>query len=361
MIVDVQLDNNRTYPVYINENRDLIELIKEQNATSIVVVTNDTISEIYSSKINEWEEKLNALTIVLPDGEKYKTLDSINTILDTMLEAKLDRKTLVIAFGGGVIGDMTGFAASLFLRGVSFIQIPTTLLAMVDSSVGGKTAVNHRMGKNLIGAFYQPKFVWIDTDFLNTLEEREFIAGCGEVFKYSFIGGNDMFTFVKENFHNVLARDENFVEDIIKRSIEIKADVVSKDEKEQGLRALLNFGHTFGHVLEKEYNYSGILHGEGVFWGIRCAIELGIKEGFVPQNCIDEYESISKQIIYPKLPYKPDVNKLYDNMFSDKKVEGGKIKFIIPTECGSSVIAKKINENSVKEVMKRVFNNEIFN
>lgn len=355
MIVPVEL-GERSYPVYIDESKSFTDLLKATGGTSFVVVTNDTMAELYAEELACWEGEIAGLqTVVVPDGEQYKNMETVMTVLDALLEAKLDRKTVVIAFGGGVIGDMTGFAASLFLRGVRFVQVPTTLLAMVDSSVGGKTAVNHPMGKNLIGAFYQPIFVWIETRFLDTLPEREFIAGCGEVLKYGFIGGESMFSFVEERFHEVLARDEDAVREVVRRSIEIKADVVGEDERETGRRALLNFGHTFGHALEKMYNYSGILHGEGIFWGIRCAIDLGFEAGFVPAELKPRYDRAASKIIYPNLPSKPDVESLFSYMFSDKKTEAGKLRFVVPTTIGESIVSSAVTKDQVISVMKRIF------
>lgn len=356
MIVPVELGDSRSYPVYIDEEKSFTDLLKGTNATSFVVVTNDTIAELYKEEIEKWERDIPGLqTVVVPDGEKYKSMDTVMSVLDAMLEAKLDRKTLVIAFGGGVIGDMTGFAASLFLRGVRFVQVPTTLLAMVDSSVGGKTAVNHAMGKNLIGAFYQPIFVWIETRFLDTLPEREFIAGCGEVLKYGFIGGEPMFSFVEDRFQDVMSRDVDAVREVVKRSIEIKAAVVAEDERENGVRALLNFGHTFGHALEKYFSYSGILHGEGIFWGIRCAIDLGIDAGFVPAELADRYANAKEQICYPELPSVPETENLFSYMFSDKKTEGGTLRFVVPTGIGESIVTSEVTKEQVMAVMNRVF------
>lgn len=356
MIVPVELGDSRSYPVYIDEERSFTDLLKETGATSFVVVTNDTIAELYSEELKGWEREIpGMMSVVVPDGEKYKSMETIMTILDSMLEAKLDRKTLVIAFGGGVIGDMTGFAASLFLRGVRFVQVPTTLLAMVDSSVGGKTAVNHPMGKNLIGAFYQPIFVWIETRYLDTLQEREFVAGCGEVLKYGFIGGEEMFSFVENRFQDVLSRDSEAVREVVRRSIEIKAAVVAEDERENGVRALLNFGHTFGHALEKQFNYSGILHGEGIFWGIRCAIDLGVVAGFVPAELKDRYDRAASQIQYPALPSVPEAETLFSYMFSDKKTEGGTLRFVVPTNIGESIVTSDVTKDQVISVMSEVF------
>ncbi len=355
MIVSVEL-GERSYPVYIDEQNSFVDLLKATGGTSFVVVTNDTMAELYAEELSRWESEITGLqSVVVPDGEQYKNMETVMSVLDSLLEAKLDRKTVVIAFGGGVIGDMTGFAASLFLRGVRFVQVPTTLLAMVDSSVGGKTAVNHAMGKNLIGAFYQPIFVWIETRFLDTLPEREFVAGCGEVLKYGFIGGESMFAFVEEQFQDVLARDRDAVREVVRRSIQIKADVVAEDERETGRRALLNFGHTFGHALEKMYNYSGILHGEGIFWGIRCAIDLGFEAGFIPTDLKARYDRAASKIIYPELPSKPTVESLFSYMFSDKKTEAGKLRFVVPTTIGESIVSSAVTKEQVISVMNKVF------
>ncbi len=356
MIVPVELGDARSYPVYIDEKSSFTDLLKETDATSFVVVTNDTIAELYKDELAAWKKDIPELKeVVVPDGEKYKTMETVMTVLEAMLEAKLDRKTLVIAFGGGVIGDMTGFAASLFLRGVRFIQVPTTLLAMVDSSVGGKTAVNHAMGKNLIGAFYQPIFVWIETRYLQTLPEREFVAGCGEVLKYGFIGGEEMFSFVENRFQDVMVHDEDAVREVVRRSIEIKAAVVAEDERENGVRALLNFGHTFGHAMEKQFGYSGILHGEGIFWGIRCAIDLGLVAGFIPEELKDRYAKAAKQICYPALPSMPLVEDLFSFMFSDKKTEAGQLRFVVPTGIGESIVTSDVTKEQVISVMSEVF------
>lgn len=357
MIVPVTLGDERDYPVFIDEGGTLAEKLEQLTpASSYVVITNKTIAGIYRDQMNEWKEQLpNYHEVVIEDGEAYKNMDSIGIMLDYMLEQKLDRKCVVIAFGGGVIGDMAGFAASLFLRGVRFVQVPTTLLAMVDSSVGGKTAVNHRMGKNLIGAFYQPRFVWIETDYLKTLEQREYLAGCGEVMKYGFIGGPRAFEFVQDEFAALCDRNVQAMQKAISLSVEIKAEVVSQDEKETGCRALLNFGHTFGHVLEKVLGYGNILHGEGVFWGIRCAIELGKICGTVDSKFYTAYEEAKKAILYPPITEKLDLEELYSAMFSDKKVDSGVIRFILPTEPGSSIIYNNATKEQVIQTLEMVF------
>ncbi|MFW5959698.1 MAG: 3-dehydroquinate synthase, partial [Chitinivibrionales bacterium] len=265
MIISLRLGRD-SYDVMLDEEAELTEIIEERfSDRGVVIVTNPTLRSLYAERFETWKAGFNPLVIEIPDGEEYKNLDTWRGILDEMLHAGFDRRCVVVTFGGGVVGDVGGFAASSFLRGVDYIQIPTTLLAMVDSSVGGKTGVNHARGKNLIGSFYQPKLVYADISFLDTLPEREFLSGYGEVFKYGFIGGRDTFDFICSNHDSIVKkRDRGVLQEAVERSIRIKADIVSMDEREKGVRALLNFGHTFGHSLEKYFKYKGILHGEGV-------------------------------------------------------------------------------------------------
>jgi 3-dehydroquinate synthase len=322
----------------------------------IALITNITLAELYSELLAKWSSELDMEIFAIPDGEIYKTIDTWKSILDFLLKSHLERSSLVIAFGGGVIGDLTGFAAASFLRGVGYIQIPTTLLAMVDSSVGGKTAVDHPLGKNLIGAFHQPKLVFADTAFLNTLSQREFLSGYAELFKYGFIGGRDMFNFVKSNHEKMLLREPQALLEGIHRSIAIKASVVEQDQFETtGLRALLNLGHTFAHSIERYFNFDAVLHGEAVFWGIKCAVELGKRIGSISKADYPIYDSLVSRVEMPVLPEKPEIQKLYQYMFSDKKVVSGKLKFIVPAEPGVSVVKGDVSEEFVLDVLGRVF------
>ncbi|MBD3347030.1 MAG: 3-dehydroquinate synthase [Chitinivibrionales bacterium] len=349
---------DRSYPVFIGSDtfKELAVAIKKEfHGARFALVTNTTIQELYRSQIEQLQHSLDALVYAIPDGEKYKTIDTWSGILDTLLENRLERSSVIIAFGGGVVGDITGFAAASFLRGVKYIQIPTTLLAMVDSSVGGKTAVNHRRGKNLIGAFHQPGLVWVDTAYLSTLPEREFIAGYAELYKYAFIGGKEMFDFVMEHHDDMIAKKPGILQEGIRRSIAVKARIVSDDERERGNRALLNFGHTFAHALENYYNYEKILHGEAVLWGIACACDLGVRIGTVPEDSRKAYEALLKKPGMPELPDTPDCEHLYDAMFSDKKVSGGKIRFIVPTSPGKSIIKSDIDRNAIIATLTRIF------
>ena len=357
MIITVPLPHNRSYPVYLNEGSTFVEYLTDQvPASRYVVITNTTIADLYNGQLSQWQEELpGLLSVVVEDGEKYKNMDTILTILDQMLQEKCDRKTVIIAFGGGVIGDMAGLSASLLLRGVDFVQVPTTLLAMVDSSVGGKTGVNHPAGKNLIGAFYQPKFVWIDTTYLDTLPQREFEAGCGEIAKYGYIGGVEMFHFIRGHFSTLLTRDRITVEKAIQYSVEIKAKVVGDDEREQGNRALLNFGHTFGHALEHFYHFSGILHGEGVIWGIHCAVTLALENSIVVGDDALELRTSLNSLPLPPLPSRPQLEELYGAMASDKKTIAGTTHFVVPSAIGTSIITSQFSQEQVMTAMKSVF------
>jgi 3-dehydroquinate synthase len=291
---------------------------------------------------------------VIPDGERHKTTDTWRGILDTLLEARLDRHSVVIAFGGGVVGDITGFAAAAFLRGVDYVQVPTTLLAMVDSSVGGKTGVNHPCGKNLIGAFHQPCMVWVDLAYLDTLPRREFIAGYAELFKNAFIGGPDMFAFVRETHQDLIAAKPDALAEGVERSIRIKAGVVQEDEHESGRRALLNFGHTFAHALEQTFHYEGILHGEAVLWGMACACDLGKRIGTVPPAARAEMDELIGRMPLPALEGVSDAETLYEAMFSDKKARGGTLRFVLPAEPGVSVVRADVPKSAVLETLRTV-------
>ena len=286
--------------------------------------------------------------ITIPDGEEYKTLDTISFILDRLNEHQLDRKSLLIAFGGGVIGDMTGFAASLHLRGIEFIQIPTTLLAQVDASVGGKTGVNNRFGKNLIGAFYQPKAVYCETRFLKTLPKREFGAGVAEIVKMAVTFDKEFFNWLE----NHPLSNEKYLETAIQKCIEIKAEVVSKDEKEAGIRAVLNYGHTFAHVIENETNYKKYLHGEAVSMGMVMANTLALKLGLLDKK---ELERIKKLLLSYGLPVSydiKDVESFYKSFFHDKKSFNHKIKFILPNHIGNYKMVDNLDKDTIISALK---------
>ncbi len=316
--------------------------------TNVVVVTNPTIARYHLETLlsNIKATKLNVVTI--PDGEEYKTLETVETILNECFEHKLDRKSLLIAFGGGVIGDMTGFAASLYQRGIEFIQIPTTLLSQVDASVGGKTGVNTKYGKNLIGAFYQPKAVYIDPAFLQTLPPREFSAGIAEIVKMAVMFDKSYFEFLqKADF-----KDTEIVKNVIQKSVELKAWVVNQDEKEAGIRAVLNYGHTFGHVVENETNYSRYLHGEAVAIGMVMANALAVELGLFTQDEAAEVKTLLEKSSLPTTYVIKNVDDFYEHFFLDKKSARGSITFILPQGMGNYKMVSDIDESTVKKVLR---------
>ena len=316
--------------------------------TNVVIVTNPTVAGYHLDRLlaSVTATKLNVVTI--PDGEGYKTLETVENILNECFEHKLDRKSLLIAFGGGVIGDMTGFTASLYQRGIDFIQVPTTLLSQVDASVGGKTGVNNKYGKNLIGAFYQPKAVYIDPSFLKTLPPREFAAGVAEVVKMAVMFKKDFFTYLQ----NADLTDTSTIKEMIRKSVELKAWVVNQDEKEAGIRAVLNYGHTFGHVVENETSYTTYLHGEAVAIGIVMANALAIELGMFTQKEADEVKALLESASLPTDYVIKDVDAFYEHFFLDKKSARGSIKFILPQGLGDHTIVSDIDEKIVKKVLE---------
>ncbi|MDR3425843.1 3-dehydroquinate synthase [Silvimonas sp.] len=306
----------------------------------VAIVTNTTVAPLYLTPLQAGLEAagVQVFTIVLPDGEQYKTWETLNLIFDGLLRARAERKTTLIALGGGVVGDMTGFAAAVYQRGVPFIQIPTTLLAQVDSSVGGKTAINHPLGKNMIGSFYQPKLVLADLASLDTLPAREFSAGLAEVIKYGLIDDLAFFEWLEANIERLMARDTDALAYAVERSCQNKARIVGEDEKEHGVRALLNLGHTFGHAIETGLGYGAWLHGEGVAAGMVLAARASLELGQITQTDLDR---IIKLIAAAGLPtIAPDLGfeRFSDLMAQDKKVDAGKIKFILLRKLGESYI-----------------------
>lgn len=358
MQFDVNL-GSRSYPVYLDSENaaGLPAVLREHFPKSrFALVTNTTVAELYRELIDNWKSALDCVVYEMPDGEAFKTIATWSGILDFLLESKLERSSMVIALGGGVVGDVAGFAAAAFLRGVGCVQVPTTLLAMVDSSVGGKTAVDHPLGKNLIGAFHQPKMVCVDTAFLSTLPDREFVSGYAELFKYAFIGGREMFDFVVANHEAMIAGEREPLLEGIRRSIAVKAEVVEKDEQEtSGVRALLNFGHTFAHAIERYFNFREVLHGEAVWWGMRCALACGERLGFAQCDAGGRFKEIKTVMLKPVIPERPDPEKLYEMMFTDKKVAGGKLRLVLPSVPGGSVIRDDVPAGEVKSAIITVF------
>jgi 3-dehydroquinate synthase len=313
-------------------------------AHSALIVTNSTVAPLYAARLQDAlaSQYPHIHTVVLPDGEEYKSWQTLNLIFDALLGHGCDRKTVLFALGGGVVGDMTGFAAASYMRGVPFVQVPTTLLAQVDSSVGGKTAINHPLGKNMIGAFYQPERVVCDLDTLKTLPERELSAGLGEVIKYGPIADMGFLDWIESHLSELLARDSQALAHAVKRSCEIKAWVVGQDERETGLRAILNFGHTFGHAIESGLGYGEWLHGEAVGCGMVMAAHLSQRLGLVDAAFV---QRLSKLIAAAGLPVRAPVLDANDNaarylelMRIDKKSEGGEIRFVLLNGPGQALV-----------------------
>jgi len=344
MIVPIKIDSNSTieYNIYIQPLQE-IELNNK-----VAIITNPTVSKFHLQKALCSIKAPQIEVIEVADGEEYKNIDTVLSILDKLFEAKFDRKSTLIALGGGVIGDMTGFCASMYQRGINFIQMPTTLLSQVDASVGGKTGVNNKYGKNLIGSFYQPKAVYIDPAFLETLPKREFAAGVAEVIKMAVMFDKDFFNFLKDNDLN----SKEIIIKMIAKSVSLKANVVNQDEKESGIRAVLNYGHTFGHVVENLTNYTKFLHGEAVAIGMVMANELAVRLNLLSK---DEADQIKELLIKNNLPVEfqiDNIEEFYEHFFLDKKSSNNKIAFILPNgKIGTNVIKKDIDKSVVIDAL----------
>ncbi|HEY9693326.1 MAG TPA: 3-dehydroquinate synthase [Oculatellaceae cyanobacterium] len=296
-------------------------------------------------------------TCILPAGERYKSLNSIQKIYDVALEHRLERSSTMVALGGGVIGDMTGFAAATWLRGINFVQVPTTLLAMVDASVGGKTGVNHPQGKNLIGAFYQPRLVLIDPEILKTLPVREFRAGMAEVIKYGVIWDAGLFSQMEESkrLDQMRYLNEGLLTEILNKSCQAKADVVSKDEKEAGLRAILNYGHTIGHAVESLTGYRIVNHGEAVAIGMVAAGEIAVHLQLWDKESTQRQDALIKKAGLPtRLPAGLDIDAIADVLQTDKKVKAGKVRFILPTQIGVVTITDEVPADVIRQVLQEM-------
>lgn len=336
----------RSYPIHIGhgilQHIDLIVSCLPQKR--VAIVSNSTVAPLYLEKLQTALEKqgVRTMPIILPDGEAHKNWETLNIIFDALLKNHCERNTTILALGGGVVGDLTGFAAATYLRGVPFIQIPTTLLAQVDSSVGGKTGINHPLGKNMIGAFYQPLMVLADSATLNTLPDRELRAGLAEVIKYGLIRDPAFFDWLEQNMHRLLARDPVTMNEAIQRSCENKAEIVAADEKEKGIRALLNLGHTFGHAIENGMGYGVWLHGEAVAAGTVMAAELSRRMKLIGEADVQRIRKIFIQAGLPVVAPKMPAEKYLELMLLDKKVESGKTRFIVLNRIGEAVMRADI-------------------
>jgi len=341
MIVNITLPDT-SYDITIDKLKTLTINKK------VVVVTNPTISKLHLEYLLTHLDIKDLSVVTIPDGEQYKHMQTIEDILEHCFEHKLNRSSMLIAFGGGVIGDMTGFAASIYQRGIDFIQVPTTLLSQVDASVGGKTGVNNKFGKNLVGAFHQPQAVLIDPYFLSTLPSREFSAGIAEIIKMAVCFNRDFFEWLET--HDL--KDEENIKIAIKKSVETKAWVVSQDEKEKGLRAALNYGHTFGHVIENETNYNTYLHGEAVGIGMCMANDVSVKIGIMTQEESNRVKNLLKKYNIPTTYMIKDVEDFYEHFFLDKKSLDNKIKFILARGLGDCKITDEVSKDDVIAVLK---------
>ncbi len=344
MKIDINIENknSKNYSIYINE------LNKLNFNKKVAIVTNPKVSGLHLKTLLQNLNAKELYIITIPDGEEHKNMDTILFILDRLHEHKLNRKSLLIAFGGGVIGDTTGFAASIYLRGIDFIQIPTTLLSQVDASVGGKTGVNNKFGKNLIGSFYQPKAVYCETDFLKTLHRREFHAGVAEMVKMALTFDKSFFKWLEEHDLN----DEDNLIQAIKRCIKTKSDIVCLDEKEKGIRAVLNYGHTFAHVIENETNYSVFLHGEAVAVGMVYANRLAMRLGLISNEEFYRVINFLKKYHLPVIYKIKNYDVFYKKFFHDKKSGDQEIKFILLNHIGDYKIVDNIKKELVISALK---------
>lgn len=342
----------RSYPIYVGTN-----LLTQSSlylphilGKQVCIVTNETIAPLYLDQLKSNLSSFKVSSVILPDGEVHKNLSTLNEIFTALLSEKHNRTTTLIALGGGVVGDMTGFAAACYQRGVNFIQIPTTLLSMVDSSVGGKTGVNHAMGKNMIGAFYQPQSVVADIALLKTLPQREVSAGLAEIIKYGLISDPEFFVWLEENIDLLMRGDESALTYAVLRSCQNKADVVAQDEHEGGIRAILNLGHTFGHAIETAQGYGNWLHGEAVAAGMVMAADLSMRRGDISE---EELARIKRLLERAKLPIKaPDdmtPEQFVELMGVDKKVLDGRLRLVLLESLGRAIVTSEIDSTKLME------------
>lgn len=349
--ITIELEDGRSSQIYIGsgllEQQDwLTELL---HPARIALVSNQLVASLYGHAIQDLN--LDAETILIGDGEQYKSLEVYGDVMDELIKRRFNRDATIVALGGGVVGDLAGFVAATYQRGIRLCQIPTTLLAQVDSAIGGKTAVNHATGKNLIGAFYQPEMVVIDTEVLKSLPTKVFVEGLAEVIKYGVIYDAEFFEWLEDNAANVLSREAEALQFIVRRSCEIKAAVVAADEREQGLRNILNYGHTFGHAFEALTQYGELLHGEAVSIGMVCAANLAFREGICDQRTALRVKNIASTYGLPTEPPTIDVEHVKTSMAMDKKVLGGSIRFVLPTEIGTVKVTSDYDDENLTKTL----------
>ena len=355
-VIDVKIsEKEKSYKIFIsNNNLDNLqsEILDNLESSEYIVVISQKVYKLYSSVLNFPKDKI----LVIKDGEKEKNIKTLEKILDFALKHKLNRKDAIIAVGGGVIGDMAGLAASLYMRGIKYIQVPTTLLACTDSSVGGKTAINTKYSKNLVGAFYQPKAVFINVNFLKTLDQRQFKSGLGEVLKYGFIEKScgcceelNLLNFLSENFNKILEKDILTLMELISICIKLKISVVQKDEQESGLRMILNFGHTYAHAIEKITKYKKYTHGECVAQGLEKSVEIAFKLGKIDKEYKFLCEDIINKFNFRKIS-QYDKNKILEIMSTDKKAQKNCIKYVLPVKY-AQVEVFDFSKNELKNIL----------
>ena len=353
--INIQFDE-RSYPIYIGEGLiSNYELISQHIlGKKVAIITNETVADIYLKTLMETVSSHKELiSIILPDGESYKSKDSLDSIYAQLLENKADREITLIALGGGVIGDITGFAAATYMRGVNFIQIPTTLLSQVDSSVGGKTGINHPLGKNMIGAFYQPKCVISDMNVLKTLPSRELSAGLAEVIKYGLIRDNKFFEWLESHIQYLMEMNPKYLIEAVQRSCENKAAVVEADEFESGIRAILNLGHTFGHAIEVAQGYGNWLHGEAVGAGMVMAAKLSQSMGWLADKDVGRIVALIKKAGLPTEPPKISVKKYMELMMLDKKTKDGQINLVLQKSIGDAVLTNQYDPKKLHQILEQ--------
>ncbi len=346
----------KSYPIYIGQRLlSKSELLTKHIAgKQVMIVSNTTVAPLYLAQVKTLLSDFTIAEVILPDGEEFKTLGTVNLIFDALLEAKFDRTCTLIALGGGVVGDMTGFASASYQRGVNFIQIPTTLLSQVDSSVGGKTGVNHPLGKNMIGAFYQPKCVLIDIDTLDTLDDRQYSAGMAEVIKYGLLGNVDFLHYLEANMTDLMQRDKALLIETIHQSCLDKANIVAQDEFEAGKRALLNLGHTFGHAIENTLGYGVLLHGEAVAVGMLMAAELSQLEGYLTTDDVAEVLDLLKRAKLPtQIHSKIKITDFAEAMRVDKKSINGEVRLILMEQLGRAFITRDYQADNLNKIIEK--------
>jgi 3-dehydroquinate synthase len=345
----------RAYPIHIGERllTDAGLIAPHLDQPKVAIVTNTTVAPLYLQKLSETliARGIEVISIILEDGERYKDWATLNRIYDAMLERRCDRKTTIVALGGGVIGDLAGFAAATYMRGIPFIQVPTTLLAQVDSSIGGKTGINHPQGKNMIGAFYQPRLVLADTAVLASLPARELSAGLAEVIKHGLVRDEGFVVWLEQNVEQLLACDPQALVHAVRRCCKIKAAVVAEDERETGARALLNFGHTFGHAIESGLGYGRWLHGEAVAAGMVMASELSCRMGFIGRADVDRVIALLKRARLPVTQPGLAPGRLLELMAVDKKTEGGQLRFVLLDRIGAASVRAEVPAGMLQQVL----------